>query len=269
MKVPSIFTNQYILYLVVFLSVTNMIGYLVTGNLNALIYFLIIGIVTSIFSKNMTIILLAALVLSNIIMAGQMSSEGFTNQKEDSRDLKNDARKNVKNKKDDKKNEKDHKKKSEPTSSPSGKLPLTLVNDGPMETISSEANTTPLDNTATTSTSPNTEEAFEVGLENGSKKNYRVDYASTIEDAYGQLNQVLGSEGIKQLTDDTQNLLKQQLQLADAMKSMGPLISNMAPLIEQTKELMNGVGGFDMKNLGSYASLAKNFSPSANSIQNS
>ena len=260
MKVPKFLTNKYVLYLVVFLSITNMIGYLVMGNLNSLIYFLIVGLITSIFTQNMCIILLSALLLSNILIAGQNSyTEGFTDTKTSSQDTKttmattmattmtNTPKTNTP-------------KTNKPMTNTSnvGKL-ATPINDGPMEQREED-----IDTTKNMEPEPTTDEAFEVGMENSTKKNYRVDYASTIEDAYGQLNQILGSDGIKRLTDDTQHLLKQQIQLADAMKSMGPLISNMAPLIEQTKGLMNGVGGFDIKDLGSFASLAKGFSSSSN-----
>jgi hypothetical protein len=80
------------------------------------------------------------------------------------------------------------------------------------------------------------------------KKNNRIDYAATVEDAYGDLNKILGGDGIKNLTSDTQKLMKQQLQLAEAMQSM-------TPLLEQAKTL---IGGFDMKNFDGIASLAKN-----------
>jgi hypothetical protein len=76
----------------------------------------------------------------------------------------------------------------------------------------------------------------------------RIDYASTVEDAYDDLNKILGGNGIKQLTDDTQKLMQQQLQLADAMKSM-------SPLMEQAKSLLQG---FDLKNLSSLTNVSKN-----------
>ena len=117
---------------------------------------------------------------------------------------------------------------------------------------------TPIDNTTppvnTTQSNVTTEESFEVGR--SKKRNgYDIDYASTIEDAYSNLNQIIGSDGIKQLTSDTQNLMKQQLQLADAMNSMTPLIQTMAPLLKQAQGLFGNLGG---DNLGN---LAKQFAP--------
>jgi hypothetical protein len=81
------------------------------------------------------------------------------------------------------------------------------------------------------------------------KKQHRVDYASTIEDAYSDLNKIIGGDGIKRLTDDTQKLMSQQLQLAEAMK-------NMSPLLDQAKSMLSG---FDMKNMGDLAQMAKQF----------
>ena len=81
------------------------------------------------------------------------------------------------------------------------------------------------------------------------KKRNRIDYASTVEDAYGDLNKILGGDGIKRLTDDTQKLMGQQMQLAEAMKSMTPLLS-------QAKSLM---AGFDTKQFGDITAMAKQF----------
>jgi hypothetical protein len=79
------------------------------------------------------------------------------------------------------------------------------------------------------------------------KKPPRVDYASTVEGAYKDLSNILGSDGIKNLTKDTKHLMDQQVQLAEAMKSMGPLL-------ESAKSMLDG---FDMKNLGGFADIAK------------
>lgn len=83
---------------------------------------------------------------------------------------------------------------------------------------------------------PHSEESFEGNTKKGK---YRLDYASTMEDAYNELNNVLGSDGIKNLTKDTHSLMKKQLQLAEAMKSMSPLIQGMAPLLKQAQGLLS------------------------------
>ena len=62
MKVPKeiniLLSNKYVLYVVAFLSLTNVIAYLVAQDYNSLLFFAIIGYLVSYFSKNMTVILL-------------------------------------------------------------------------------------------------------------------------------------------------------------------------------------------------------------------
>jgi len=101
--------------------------------------------------------------------------------------------------------------------------------------------------------SANTEESFEVGRK---YSNNPIDYQSTIEDAYSDLNKIIGGDGIKKLTSDTQGLMKQQLQLAEAMKNMGPLIQGMGPLLKQAEGLIGGMGEGGINNI---AALAKKF----------
>jgi hypothetical protein len=101
------------------------------------------------------------------------------------------------------------------------------------------------------------DESFEGSRLAGKKKKYTVDYGSTIEDAYDELNKILGSDGIKRLTTDTQSLMKQQLKLAESMKSMQPLIAGMAPIMQQAEGLLGSMS--ENGNLGNLADIAKKF----------
>ena len=103
-------------------------------------------------------------------------------------------------------------------------------------------------------------DSFEVGR-NKNKSKYNIDYSATIEDAYDELNNILGSDGIKNLTTDTQNLMKQQKQLTEAMTQLQPLMQTVGPLLDQAKSMMGSMqqaGGVDQLN-----KLAKQFNPSA------
>ena len=99
------------------------------------------------------------------------------------------------------------------------------------------------------------------GFEVGRRKNggSKIDYATTIEDAYDQLNQILGSDGVKSLTNDTQKLMQQQMDLAKSMEAMTPLIKGIMPMAEKAQEMMksmdNGSGG-----LGNVMEIAKKMS---------
>jgi uncharacterized membrane protein (DUF106 family) len=167
----------------------------------------------------------------------------------------------MENNKDDLEKEKDETKNSEDT-----KLKKTIQKINKNAPTSSQGLVmTPLDHSNeptvnTNESSATTDESFEVGRSKKNSKGYNVDYASTIEDAYDDLNKILGSDGIQRLTNDTQKLMKQQLQLAESMKSMQPLIAGMGPLMEQAKGLLGNIG--DSGNLNNLTEMAKKLSSS-------
>ena len=68
------------------------------------------------------------------------------------------------------------------------------------------------------------------------KNNNQLDYAATVENAYGDLDKILGSDGIKNLTRDTERLMKEQQKLGKVMENMGPMVG-------QVKEMMKSMGG--------------------------
>ena len=76
-KAMELFTNKYFLYFMVVLSGLNMLGYLVMNNLNAVIFFALIAILVSNFSKNMSIILLISLLATNLLTAKRIIKEGM------------------------------------------------------------------------------------------------------------------------------------------------------------------------------------------------
>ena len=233
MKIPKavskLLENKYVLYTILFLAVTNMVGYMVMGNITPVIFFIIIGYLVSIFSKNMIIVLLVPLLLTNILMAGSKAVEGFSVKDTTATDTA--------------------------TAGPvtPASTPVTTKKQGttaPAHTITS----TPISQGSNTVVTPPPSHSDESGdqpqgMTTMYKKTNRIDYAATVEDAYEDLNKILGGDGIKRLTDDTQRLMQQQVQLADAMKSM-------TPLLEQAKGMLQG---FDLKNLDGLASMAKQF----------
>ena len=79
----------------------------------------------------------------------------------------------------------------------------------------------------------------------------RIDYASTLEEAYDNLENILGQGGIKQLTNDTQNLMQKQKELFKSMEGMSPLLN-------QAKELLSG---FNMQNIQGISGMATPVAP--------
>jgi uncharacterized membrane protein YciS (DUF1049 family) len=233
MKVPKsvlkLLENKYVLYFVLFLAVTNVFGYMVMGNTSAVVFFILVGYLVYNFSKNMIIVLSVPLVLTSVFMVGKAVKESFDNP--DKKDDKKDDHKD--DKKDDHKDDHNDDKKDEKK-----EIKHDIAKDIRKDEEKDKKNEpAPANKT--------TDEQFS----NIYRKDNRIDYAATVEDAYDDLNKILGGDGIKRLTDDTQKLMSQQMQLADAMKSM-------SPLLEQAKDMLKG---FDLKNLDGIANLAKSF----------
>lgn len=214
MKLPSIvtktLTNKYVLYIVAFLAITNVLGYMVMGDITAVFFFAIVAYLISNFSQNMTIVLGASLVLTNVLMVGKMVKEGMENKTTDDKTT-DDKKKKVENE---------------------------IITP---ETSVDSSDTT-LVTSSTSATSPTTGAGEGMnGMGKKGRNHSRVDYASTIEDAYGDLSNILDSEGIKSLTEDTKGLMDQQLQLAEAMNNMTPLMENAKKMLGDLN--MNDVGG--------------------------
>lgn len=190
--------NPLALKVVSAIAIINFLGYLILGNTTAVIYFILIGLIVSYFSKNMILILGVPLLLVNLFAAGKKTAEGF-----DKMMKKEDV---------DKKKTTDTKMDKDTGADTKG------VKEGLKKK----------------------DESFEVGRKKN-KGSYNIDYASTVEDAYDELNKIIGSDGVKRLTADTQGLMKQQLQLTEAMSEMQPMIDQMGPLMDRVQTMMGGL----------------------------
>ena len=233
MKMPSVLqnllTNKIVLNIVCVLSALNLIGYLAMGKITAILFFIVLAILITQFNKNMIIVLGVPLILVNLFVAkGYSFVEGMetntnktttTKPSSDSTNMtqeKKDALKNV----------------SKQGTKTSGGIAMT-----------------PLDSTQDTN-----QDSFEVGRAKRRGAGPQIDYAATVEDAYDNLNSILGGEGIQKLTGDTQKLMKQQMQLAESMQAMQPMITSLGPMMDQAKTMMSGLG--DNKGMGDLMAMA-------------
>lgn len=241
MKIPSalhnLLTNKTVLNIVCVLSALNMIGYLVTNNLTAILFFIVLAILIVQFNKNMIVVLGIPLILVNFFVALGMSKniEGNTTM--------GDA------------TTKDTTTNGATTKDATTKDATTNNADKPAKKTTQDLPVTPIEPDTT-----GTDESFEVGR--AKKGGSKIDYASTVEDAYDQLNSILGSEGVKRLTDDTQKLMQQQMQLAESMKGMGPMIKQLEPMMNQAKGLLEGMGDGQGGGMANIMEMAKKFTGS-------
>jgi len=234
----SLMTNKYFLYFIVVLSAVNIIGYLTMNNTDAVIFFALLGFIMFNFSKNMTIVLLVSMIATNLFMVSKpfTSFEAFTqggvsggptNYKAGVGRGKKDDSDNVTGGLDGMENKEEEEK---PTKK---KNPATKV--ATVEKLSSKTKN----------------EGFDLSPA-PVKKSSHIDYASTLEDAYKNLEKMLGNGGLQNLTADTKKLMEQQTQLFNSME-------NITPMLAQAQQMMKGM---DLDSINKFAGSAKSFNKS-------
>ena len=211
--INKLLTNKYVLYIVLFLAITNVLGYLMVKDFESIALFIALGVISSYFSKNMIIVLSIAMLGTNFVFANNKIREGMSG---------------TTNKK---KKKKKKKKKMEPFED---------EDEDDDEDKDGLTNLTP----APVKSSKKSEEADDDESPGG-----RIDYAATMEQAYDNLSSLIGKGGISNLSNETKSLLNQQKQLAGQLESMGPLLKDAKSLINGLKlpkmdELENIMGKF-------------------------
>lgn len=82
MNMNSILYNRFVLYIFVFMAVINLMFFASTNDIRSLLTLLIVGFLTSFFSKNMIVILFISLVFTHILKYGTKINEGMENESE-------------------------------------------------------------------------------------------------------------------------------------------------------------------------------------------
>jgi hypothetical protein len=79
-QLQQLLKNKYVLYIVFFFAITNVLGFLSVGDYKSLTFFVGLVVVASYFSKNMIVNLLFAMVFTNMFFVGR-KIEAMTNKK--------------------------------------------------------------------------------------------------------------------------------------------------------------------------------------------
>ena len=278
--------NKYVLYAVLIIAILNIIGYLAAKNMDAVLFFILVGLLTTYFTRNMIIVLVICIVATNFYIGATRvfyggaggssgSKEGLENEHDDADDSdasesadsepntgmkeKNTGMKEkntgMKEKNTGMKEKntgmKDKKKKNEPNTGmkkPNKKEANTGMKE-PDKKKKEEANTGMKE--------PNTKMKPKAGMQNlkpaslhddddgdddsddgghakiSASKGNRVDYAQTLGQAYDNLQNIIGDEGVQGLTEQTKGLMTQQKVLMDNMKDMEPLLKSAQGFMSQ------------------------------------
>jgi len=186
MKLKKILNSKYVLYGVLLVALANVVGYISVGDYDSLIFFCVIGLLSSYFSKNMIIILTISVLATNIAFASDRVRE-------------KKVREGMKNKG---KKKEDLKKKKEGLKAKKKKENYTQKNVPP----------------SVPAPATESEEDGAIGK--------RIDYASTMEKAYDNLSKMLGPKGLDGLSTETKNLVEQQKGLLKNLNNMAPVLKS-------------------------------------------
>ena len=182
--------NKIVLYVVAFISGTSLLNLVLTKKVNAVIFFIAVGYLTSFFNKNMIVIMLVALLSTNVLIHSRLTILREGMDKDDDDDEDDDESEGFSQKKGKKK-----KKNKEGLS----KIKPAVIAD---------------------------EETEEDELKN------EINYASTIEAAYNNLDGILSSDALKNMTTDTQKLVSQQKKLMENVKQVQPMMENVLSMMK-------------------------------------
>ena len=221
-KTDKLLNDKNVLYVVFVLAILNLLGYLVVQNTEAVAFFLIVGFLTTYFSKNMIVVLIVAMVATSLFTATKTSYRSVKEGMTDSSSQRQETKDSIKSKMDQKK-----------------------------QVLKEKKQTAQSAQTAQSDTSSGDDDEVEEveELTVASQGKNRVDIVANLSEAYDNLQKTVGEGGVKGLTNQTETLLNQQKQLMDN-------ITTMQPFLETAQSFMDKL---DLSSLDGIGDLLSNF----------
>lgn len=215
-SVKNMMGNSTVLYIVAGLALLNILGFLAKQNFQAVMFFLVVGLLTTYFSKNMIVVLLTAIVAANLFVMSNISfsvKEGMTNEDEQEEDASR-PHENI---------EKEPKGVSQQAHAKKAKASFNKAKYDAKNNAKNNANN-----------SMNTTEGL--AMASGEEDDDHIDYSKTLEEAYGNLENILGKDGMKDISKTTQQLMEQQKMLMDNMDKIAPIMKSAEGFIDKVSE---------------------------------
>ena len=243
MKLPKVvetmLNDKNVLYIVAFLAIMNFFGYIILRDSYALLIFLSVGFISTYFSKNMTVVLLSTLLLTNFITL--LSRNFIVNKEGFDATAETDAAAATETTVDSadataKKPDSADAAAKKPVVTASGVAGAGGASNKASKKVASNASSTKMASVQ----KPNTQKEAMTELspaslddEDDLPVNNRVDYAKTLEKAYDNLEDLVGKDGVNGLTSQTTVLMDQQQKLMENMKSMEPLLKTAQSFLDK------------------------------------
>jgi hypothetical protein len=208
-----------------FIALLDVLGYLMRQEFSALLLFYLVAMLTFYYTKNMTIVLASALIvttLTHVLKYSLNIKEGF------------------------KEGQASDESTTSPTSPTSKTSPTSPTSQGEIKVKELEDQIKILQNQLDASS--NVQDPYQnqiklsPGLYNIPNKDQlakQLGKADKMETAYNDLEKVIGENGIKSMSSNTKELVKQQKELLNGLKEITPALN----------EAMGAIGKIDLGNL--------------------
>ena len=208
--------NKVILYVVASIALLSLFGHLMYSEFSAIILFFLIGGLTYSMTKNMTIVLGTAFIVTSLATL----SSGLLVTKEGMKEGKTPM---------EPKPEPDEEGEEGGTGKPKPKPKPKPKSDTTEDTTAA---------TKTAGFSPLTPALFN-NIPNKQQMQKQLGEATEMEQAYDNLEKIMGKENIQSISTDTKDLIKQQNELIKQLKTMTPALN----------EAMSSIGNLDLSKL--------------------
>jgi len=203
MKVPSFLKNKYVLKFLIFMAIVNVLGYVALEEFNSMALFIVMILLSRYFSKNTSINILIAIIVTSCFTLNNKVREGFK-EKEKSTSKKENKKETV---------------------VPICKKDEKMVK-GECKKRTGFKNNVPPSSPAAVN---NNEEG-------------EIDVAAQMEDAYVNLNKMMGDGAMKSMASETKKLVNQQQDLMNTLHSM-------TPTLNKAKETLDNLDLPDMEQM--------------------
>lgn len=206
MKIPSFLKNKYVLKFLIFMAIVNVLGYIALEEFNSMALFIVMILLSRYFSKNTSINILIAIIVTSCFTLNNKVREGFK-EKEKSNSKKEGI--------------------------PLGTSPTTSACAKDEKMVNGECKK----RTGFKNNVPPSSPAAVNNNEEG-----EIDVAAQMEDAYVNLNKMMGDGAMKSMASETKKLVNQQQDLMNTLHSM-------TPTLNKAKETLDNLDLPDMEQM--------------------
>ena len=222
LNLKSLLKNEKLLYVLGFLGTFQLMGFLMLNQTESAIILLLVGFLTTFFTKNMIIVFFVAMLVANIA-----STDLYKNQ---SMRLYEGMSTKVKSKSNEVKSKSNEVKSNEEITEglTDSNIDCSACRGEPVCLDACKKSKVGFQNRLAPAKFNKDEDDDD---EDGDAKP-NIDYASTVESAYDNLDKILDSDALKAMSQDSQRLIEKQQKLMSNMKNIQPMMSDITKFLK-------------------------------------